>query len=369
MFMLCSINTDNSFMTHSTLQTLLQAQNWHDQGHLVALVWVLQTWGSAPRPVGSVLALRGDGMVCGSVSGGCIEDDLVHHAPHLQNTCQLREYSPDHACRMADMHNLHPHWPLQHVPWGLPCGGCLRLWVMPYADMAAQWPPLWAAWQQGHPIAVQLHMSPSQASTQLPAQLPMHLKTQCTWQTLQAPQLHQQPAAHWQLDAGCLQLRWGPDWRVLLVGAAQTTQALVPMLLALDFAVWVCDPRPEHAWVNLPQGAQWMKGMPDDAVAAMRPDARTAIVALSHDRKLDDMALLAALPSAAFYVGVMGSHRAQVERKQRLSTHFGLTDAQLAKLHGPVGLPLGGAGHMPAEIAVSVAAQLVQQRRLLLAGA
>jgi xanthine dehydrogenase accessory factor len=135
----------------------------------------------------------------------------------------------------------------------------------------------------------------------------------------------------------------------------------------LDFEVLVCDPREEYTTtlkhnLNL-QGVRHVAGMPDDVVVELKPDAHTAVVALTHDSKLDDMALMEALNSEAFYVGALGSKRNQATRKARLMEHFGMTDLQLSKLHGPVGLNLGA--KTPAEIAVSIVAQIVQQKYAL----
>jgi xanthine dehydrogenase accessory factor len=129
------------------------------------------------------------------------------------------------------------------------------------------------------------------------------------------------------------------------------------MAQSLDFEVLVCDPREEYAASLQMQGVTRVMGMPDDVVAAIVPDAHTAVIALTHDPKLDDMALLEALNSQAFYVGALGSRRNQATRKQRLAEHFGLTEEALARLHGPVGLSLGA--KTPAEIAISIVAEIV----------
>jgi xanthine dehydrogenase accessory factor len=146
----------------------------------------------------------------------------------------------------------------------------------------------------------------------------------------------------------------------LLVGAGQLSQAVSQIAQMLDFEVLVCDPREEYANTPGLSGAIRIPGMPDDAVREMRPDAHTAIVALTHDPKLDDMALLEALRSGAFYVGALGSSRNQATRKKRLAEHFDLTEAELARLHGPVGLRIGA--KTPAEIAVSIVAQIVERK-------
>ena len=158
---------------------------------------------------------------------------------------------------------------------------------------------------------------------------------------------------------------FGPKWRLLLIGAGQLSQAVAQMAGMLDFEVLVCDPREEYSAGLDMVGVQRLMGMPDDVVREMLPDAHTAIVALTHDPKLDDMALLEALKSDAFYVGALGSSRTQATRKQRLAEHFEMTDAELARLHGPVGLKLGA--KTPAEIAVSILAEIVQLKNAELA--
>jgi xanthine dehydrogenase accessory factor len=161
-----------------------------------------------------------------------------------------------------------------------------------------------------------------------------------------------------QFDGNTLTTLFGPRWRLLLIGAGQLSQAVAQMAQMLDFEVLVCEPRQEYtAGWSLP-GVTHLSGMPDDEVLALQPDAHTAIVALTHDPKLDDMALLEALNSPAFYVGALGSRRNQQSRKERLAEHFDLSEQALARLHGPVGLRLGA--KTPSEIAVSIIAEIVQ---------
>ena len=161
-----------------------------------------------------------------------------------------------------------------------------------------------------------------------------------------------------QFDGSILRSVFGPKWRLLLIGAGQLSQTVAQIAQMLDFEVLVCDPRDAYTNAMQTGGATRVAGMPDDVVRALRPDAHTAIVALTHDPKLDDMALLEALGSDAFYVGALGSRLNQATRKQRLAEHFDLTPLQLARLHGPVGLFIGA--KTPAEIAVSVMAEIVQ---------
>jgi xanthine dehydrogenase accessory factor len=161
-------------------------------------------------------------------------------------------------------------------------------------------------------------------------------------------------------DGSKLTTLFGPKWRMLLIGAGQLSQAVAQIALMLDFEVLVCDPREEYVTPARAGavGVSFVAGMPDDVVRELKPDAHTAIVALTHDPKLDDMALIEALRSDAFYVGALGSARNQAARKKRLAEHFELTEAELARLHGPVGLRLGA--KTPAEIAVSICAQVVE---------
>jgi xanthine dehydrogenase accessory factor len=171
-----------------------------------------------------------------------------------------------------------------------------------------------------------------------------------------------------QFDGLQLTSLFGPRWRLLLIGAGQLSQAVANMACVLDFEVLVCDPREEYAQTlfdrSIPH-VRRLEGMPDDAVRELDVDAHTAIVALTHDPKLDDMALLEALGSDAFYVGALGSRRNQAARKQRLADHFDVTAAQLERLRGPVGLRIGA--RTPAEIAVSILAEIIEVKNSLFA--
>lgn len=306
-------------------EVLQHALAWLREGHAVHLATVVQTWGSAPRQAGAMLAVRKDGRVVGSVSGGCIEDDLIARAQagQLPSKPEWARYgvSQEEAAR-----------------FGLPCGGTLRLVIEPlsledWIDRVVevtQTQQLIGRW-------LDLTTGVSTLTNARPGQL-TEVK-----------------------DEGC-HFVYGPHWRLLIIGANQTAQALAQIATMLEFQVIVCDPREEFTadW-NMP-GVSLQPGMPDDAVLAIQTDARTAIVAITHDPKLDDMALLEALKSKAFYVGALGSSRNQAKRRQRL-LDFDLTEEDIARLHGPVGLQIGS--RTPAEIAVAVGAQLVQVRRAL----
>ncbi len=318
------------------LRVLADALAWRANGHAVTLVTVVQTWGSAPRPPGALLAVRDDGVVSGSVSGGCVEDDLI--ARTKASFPSVAAGTPALTTPALVAYGVSQE---EAARFGLPCGGTLRLVQEPLLDTS--WVTQLLARTADHQLV---------ARTLTLATGAVQLASAARGQAL-------------QFDGSTLTTVFGPQWRLLLIGAGQLSQAVAQMALMLDFDVLVCDPREEYAATlvaGLP-GVQRLEGMPDDIVRELRPDAHTAIVALTHDPKLDDMTLLEALKSNAFYVGALGSRRNQATRKQRLAEHFDLTEQELARLHGPVGLALGA--QTPAEIAVSIVAELVQVKHAL----
>jgi xanthine dehydrogenase accessory factor len=312
------------------LNVLRQVVAWRQAGHEVVLGTVTRTWGSAPRPVGSAVAVRGDGLIAGSVSGGCIEDDLVarvrQQAAALARPQVVRYgVSGDEAAR-----------------FGLPCGGTLELVLEPVAAHSLI-EHLLDRLASGRRVRRALDMATGAVQlSEPPAEAPAGEQVRLTEATL--------VTTH------------GPDWRLLLIGAGQMSQYLAQMARALDYEVIICDPREEYADFEGPAyaGVQRVRSMPDDAVLALRPDGHTAVIALTHDPKLDDLALMEALRSPAFYVGAIGSRVNQARRKERLAEHFDMTEAQLARLHGPVGLKNGA--RTPPEIAVAILAELTAER-------
>jgi len=311
-------------MDSQDLQVLDAARRWAAAGHRFALLTVVRTWGSAPRPPGAWMLLRDDGRVQGSVSGGCIEDDLIARmaagefagaAPRLLRYGVTR----DEAFR-----------------FGLPCGGTLELLLEPAPDVALLDE---MARRIGAGELVERRVELADGAARLAGG---------------------RAGAALQWDGRRLVTQHGPGWRLLLIGAGQISRYLAPMARALDFEVLVCDPRVEYSeeW-DLPE-ARLVAGMPDDVVLALALDPHSAVVALTHDPKLDDMALLEALKSPAFYVGALGSQRNSDLRRDRLLEYFDLSAEEVARLHGPVGLAIGS--RTPAEIAVAVIAELVAER-------
>lgn len=311
-------------MDNVDLQILRQVVAWRAAGHRVVLGTVTRTWGSAPRPVGSLVAVRDDGAIAGSVSGGCIEDDLIERVKAnalVADRPEVVRYgvSGDEAAR-----------------FGLPCGGTLALVLEPLAAHS-QVEALLDRLKDGQWVRRELALA--------------------TGVVTLAPATGADVVV---LDAVKLVSTHGPSWRLLLVGAGQMSHYLAQMAQALGYQVLVCDPREEYTPPEPLAGVKYLRDMPDDAVLALRPDPHTAVIALTHDPKLDDLALMEALRSPAFYVGAIGSRVNQAKRVKRLAEHFGMTEGELARLHGPVGIKNGA--RTPPEIAVSILAELTAVR-------
>jgi len=317
-------------MENLDVVVLRTLRDWRDAGKQALLATVVRTWGSSPRPVGSIMALCEDGAVVGSVSGGCIEDDLIYRHTTAR--------TPAGAARMA-----FPGGPPTCVQYGvsadeahrfgLPCGGTLEL-LLEYDPAPELLQQLVQALEAGRLMLRTVRLADGLARLD-PATGPRAL----------------------QLTETELVNSFGPQYRMLLIGAGQLTEYLATMALFSGFAVTVCDPREEYRGAWSVAGASVVGDMPDDVVLAFRPDRRSCVVALTHDPKLDDLALLEALASDAFYVGAIGSRRNNEARRQRMMTHFGQTETTLARLRGPVGIYIGS--KTPAEIAVSVMAEIL----------
>jgi xanthine dehydrogenase accessory factor len=269
-------------------------------------------------------AIRSDGHLVGSVSGGCVDDDLNERVRHHGLAAQLPEVVSYGVSRE------------QSERFGLPCGGTLQLVVEPLQD--SQWlRGLLRAIEEREIVARSLKIKTGEVAI-APARAEQELR----------------------FDGEMLTTVHGPRWRLLLIGSGQVARYLAEMAQALDYQVVICDPREEHSAEWDVPGTELLRGMPDDVVRELMPDPRTAIVALTHDPKLDDLALLEALKSSCFYVGSIGSQANNDKRRARLAL-FELTAAEIARLHGPVGLAIGS--RTPPEIAIAILAEMIAIRR------
>jgi xanthine dehydrogenase accessory factor len=305
------------------IEVLRTAEAWRKQGHAVALGTIVKTWGSAPRPVGAMVAIRDDGQITGSVSGGCVEDDLVEKVKEKFARAKKPELvtygvTNEEATR-----------------WGLPCGGTLQLVVEPLSDRSGIAQLLQKIGEQ-QLVRRKLEMDSGRATLE-PGR----------WQDVL------------EFDGRVLSAVHGPRWRLVLIGAGQLTRYLAEMARMLDYHVVVIDPREEYAnsW-DLPS-VPINRGMPDDIVRELQLDGHSALVALTHDPKLDDLALMEALKSAAFYVGAIGSKKNNDARRERLK-EFDVSAEEIARLRGPVGLYIGS--KTPPEIAVAILAEMTAVR-------
>ncbi|MDM0034643.1 XdhC family protein [Variovorax sp. J22P271] len=312
-------------MENLDVMVLRTLRDWRLAGRRALLSTVVRTWGSSPRPVGSIMALAEDGAVVGSVSGGCIEDDLIARYSRAHGDGVMPTGAPalvKYGITADEAHRF-----------GLPCGGTLEL-LLEYDPDAESLKTLVAALEQGRLMQRTVRLADGAvalAEATSPAEL--------------------------LVDDTELVNTFGPEYRMLLIGAGQLAEYLATMAKFSGFAVTLCDPRTEYhtAW-TLP-GVAITTEMPDDAVTAFKPDRRTCVVALTHDPKLDDLALLEALQSEAFYVGAIGSRRNAEARRERMIEHFEQTAQSLARLRGPIGIYIGS--KTPPEIAVSVMAEIL----------
>lgn len=299
---------------------LKTALTWLREGRRIAIATVVQTWGSSPRPVGSWLAIRDDGQVVGSVSGGCVEDDLIRR---VQNEI-LVSLAPEMVVYGVSREEA--------ARFGLPCGGTLRLLVEPRPEQAIL-----------------------ESILEIIEDRKLILRS-VDLQTGKSVLRQGSKSDGFSLNDRTMQTSYGPRWRMFVIGAGQLSLYVANFAVASDFDVIVIDPREEYAEGLDLKGVQFIKGMPDDVMQELGIDSHTAIVALTHDPKIDDLALIDALQSEAFYIGALGSLTNTLVRKERLR-EFNVSAEQLERLHGPVGLAIGAL--TPPEIAVSVMAEII----------
>jgi xanthine dehydrogenase accessory factor len=305
------------------LEVLESALTWLQAGQPVALATVVRTWGSSPRPPGSLLAMSRAGRSAGSVSGGCVEDTLV------TSYCDGEIAGPaptwiDFGVDREDAARM-----------GLPCGGRLELLVEHLLDSESI-AVLLEQLHRGDVVTRRVVLPGGEVSLVRGAASPDFVATE-----------HE------------VVKTFGPAWQLVVVGDGLLARHLASMARQLDYRVTICDPRETYADSQPIAGVHYSREMPDDAVRALGEASRTAIVAVAHDPRQDDLALSAALESEAFYIGALGSRRSAEARRERLAA-LGYDARQLARIHGPAGLHIGS--KRPAEIALSILAELTALR-------
>ena len=308
------------------------ALDWYRAGKGAALATVVQTWGSAPRRVGAMLAVSGDGEMAGSVSGGCVEGAVVAEA---------LEAIEDGAARMLEYGVADG----DAFAVGLACGGTIRVLVQPVGG----------ALPKGVLAdLVEVRGARRPAALVSPPDSPPRLELSGHEDRFRMDR------SGFAEDEATFVAIHNPPLRLIVVGAVHIAQALVPMARQVGYDPVVIDPRTAFASADRFPGVTLLDEWPDDGVRALGLDARTALVLLTHDPKLDDPALAEALRSDVFYIGALGSSRTHAKRLERMA-EAGFSQADLARIHGPVGLDIGAAG--PAEIALSILAQMTQVLR------
>ena len=326
---------------------LSKALDWLAEGRGVALATVIQTWGSAPQPVGSQLVIDADGNFLGSVSGGCVEAEVITEAADVIATGEPKALEfgveDDTAWRV-----------------GLACGGSIRIFVEKVApgrhSTDGPLPRLVGAVQARQQVALVTHLETgAQSVAHSPADVGPDL----------APALDDAfrrgrsvtlPGSDGEIFINV----FNPAVRLIIVGAVHVAQPLVPMARALGYDVVIVDPRSAFATEQRFGDAEIVRDWPDEALPAIGMDGRTALIALTHDPRIDDPALIAALASDAFYVGALGSKKTHAKRVERL-LQAGVPAAEIKRIHAPIGLDIGAQG--AAEIAVSIIAEITAVQR------
>ena len=310
-------------MKSSQQDVLEAAYKWLADAHSIELVTVVNTWGSSPRPPGSIAAIRDDGVMAGSVSGGCVETELSERF------------------KSNDLPQVHTH----HIDdeharrYGLACGGELELLFETLTDTASL-DPVIDLLNRRERVVRRVNTDTQSISVDRAADSDVF-----AWQ---APQLTQV---------------FGPAWQLLLVGAGELSRFTARFARAVDFDVMVVEPRAKfRAGWNV-EDVPVLDMSPDDAVIQYATDKQSAVLALSHDANIDDLALMEALPSNAFHVGALGSTKNYTKRCKRLAG-LDVPEHSIARLKGPVGLSISARGS--AEIAISIVAELIQERQKLL---
>lgn len=311
-------------------EVLGQVLSWLSAGEPCWLATVVQTWGSSPRPVGSLLACNAAGKIVGSLSGGCVEEDLLEKLTSGELAADSAQFF-QYGITTEDTEKF-----------GLPCGGHLYIVVEP------QTPSEEAV---AHFTVLNEALDQRQC-----ARRTVDLAKQTT--TVAAVAEHE--PLQWQSDEQILTHTYGPRFQLFIIGAGMVSKYLAEMAQLLDYEVTVCDPREDLLADFGVTNVRTIADMPDDAVRAHAKDRATAIVALTHDPRIDDMGLMEALTTDAFYIGAMGSTRTSASRRERLLA-LDVSAEDIDKLHAPIGLPIGS--KTPPEIAVAIIAEITAVRK------
>jgi xanthine dehydrogenase accessory factor len=319
-------------MQSSQQQIISHVSQWLDAGKAVWLCTILKTWGSSPRPIGSMMACTLDGELVGSISGGCIEEDFLQQlrdgSLKAQFDQQGRPFLVKYGITAEEAARLR-----------LPCGGQLHVLLEFISSTAAN----------------------QEIFNNLRSALDNHQRISRVVDLHNGVISARDSSADKAVDynESTLVHSLSPKYRLLLLGAGDVARYVAEMALALEYEVTLCDPRPAYLENWHVDGVQVSPELPDDIVRDSFSNAFSGIIALAHDPRVDDMALMEALKTDAFYIGAMGSERTSENRRLRLP-ELGLSAAEIDRLHAPIGFPIGS--KTPAEIAIAIMAEVTAVR-------
>ena len=319
-------------MLSSQQHIISRVAAWLDEDKPVWLATILKTWGSSPRPVGAMLACTLDGELVGSISGGCVEEDFLKQ---LQDGSLKSRYDAE-AGPFRIVYGVSAE---EQARLKLPCGGQLHV-LLEYLEADA---------------------GNREAFARLAADLDAHRKTSrvvdlASGRVDVRSGSDEDPVV---MDGGKMVHSLSPMYRLLLLGAGDVARYVAEMALALEYDVTLCDPRPQYLDNWQVDGVETTSRLPDDVVRERFSNCYSGIIALAHDPRVDDMALMEALKTEAFYVGAMGSDRTSAARRERLP-ELGLSEAEISRLHAPIGFRIHS--KTPAEIAISIMAEVTAVR-------
>lgn len=315
-------------MLSSQQQIITRVAEWLQAGKSVWLCTILKTWGSSPRPIGSMMACTLDGELVGSISGGCIEEDFLEQLQDGSLKSQFDEQGRPFLVKYGMTAE-------EQARLKLPCGGQLHV-LLEYLEPGSKTTPVFT------------HISDA---------LGRHRKISRIVDMNSGDIQYADTATDESvvIEGSVLTHSLSPHYKLLLLGAGDVARYVAEMALALDYDVTLCDPRPKYLDNWHVEGVKTTSRLPDDIVREQFSNPYSGIIALAHDPRVDDMALMEALKTDAFYIGAMGSDRTSAKRRERLP-ELGLSEQEINRLHAPIGFEIGS--KRPAEIAISIMAEV-----------
>jgi xanthine dehydrogenase accessory factor len=328
---------DGPVVTTTEHRVMGVVAEWLNQAKTVWFCTIVKTWGSSPRPAGSVLAYQEEYGVVGSLSGGCIEETLIREfsAASGEFNCLSKPLLYDYSISVDDQ-----------AQYKLPCGGQLTILIerLSASQHIVQ-----------HFNDMQHALSHRERILREVSLIDDKVRFSLASEVLGGPDVVQSDES--------IAILFGPVFKMLLLGAGEVSYSVASIAMSVGFAVTVCDPRETFIQGYQQAGVEVIRCLPDDLVKARFSDAYSAILALAHDPRVDDMALMEALKTEAFYIGAMGSVSTSADRRKRLA-ELDCSSSEIDQLHSPIGINIGS--KRPTEIAVSIMAQVLAERNRLL---